>query len=504
MKHLLVIGLLLLLSCLFSAEIKDGQLYLEVFILNGQQINVSTPGNIIISEIGSPVSRNYQGNITLQLVSKDTEVMWGLINRTEVIVPDSVSIYADENIKEKFIWKDGKLAVQYEKLTFEDKYFPSQEAAEKYAAETGYSLNQIKSIPIQNAGLKVKNGNGVEHFYQLPVSMICHDTTVFDQSKGDYTGTFIVKAIQGKLSLSNLLDIENYAAGVVPNEIGNLAPKEALKTQAVAARTHAVSLLLMNRHINDGYDLCNSTHCQVHKGNFLREPQIDKAVLDTKNIVMFYDDKIADAVYHSNCGGKTETNQNAWSGKPLPYLQGVACYPELDSIDLSIERNAVNWINQIPGLDGMSSWEKRSELWDKTISRSTLEMNSGVRNPRMVTILRRGTSGRILRMKINGSTEEIISGEFKIRQVFGGLPSSFFYFTNGAGTGTGIYSLADNISVKGKGFGHGVGLCQVGALQRARNGWTWDEILEYYYPGITLRTDWLDINAMHLNGRDPE
>lgn len=501
MKHLFVLGLLISLSFLSSAEIKNGQLYLEVFILNGQQITVSTSGNINISEIGSPVSRSYQGDITLQLISKDEQLMWGFINRSEIIIPDSVSIYTDENIKEKFIWQDGRLAIQYEKLTFEDKYFPNQEAAEQYAVETGYSLNQIKAIPLQNAGLKVTNGNGVSHFYQLPVSINCVDTVKFNKSKGEYIGTFILKNNQGKLSVTNLLDIENYVAGVVPNEIGNLAPEEALKTQAVAARTHAVSLLLMNRHINDGYDLCNSTHCQVHKGNFLREPQIDKAVHDTKNIVMFYNDKIADAVYHSNCGGKTDTNQNAWSGKPIPYLQGVACYPELDSIDLSIEQNAVNWINQTPDTNSMSSWEKRSELWDKTISRGTLEMNSGVRNPGMVTVLRRGASGRILRLKISGSTEETFSGEYKIRQVFGGLPSSFFYIDNGASTGKGNYTLESNISIKGKGFGHGVGLCQVGALQKARNGWTWEDLIKYYYPGVNLTTEWLNTNTINHLGQ---
>lgn len=474
------------------AEIRNEQLYLEVFILDGKQISLSTLDSFTISEIGSPVSRSYSGNVSLQIIMNDEQMMWGFLNKAEVIQADSLEFYLDESIREKFIWQDDKLALRYEKLTFEDKYFNSLEAAENYASQTGYPKKSIIPIPMQNAGLQVLQNNSKAQFFQLPVRLSCSGTVSFNGQKNDYNGTFIIKQIKGKLSIGNLLDIDNYVAGVVPNEIGNLAPEEALKAQAVAARTHAVSMLLFNRHSNDGYDLCNGTHCQVYKGNYLRNEKIDKAVLDTKGVVMLYDGKIVDAVYHSNCGGKTESNQGAWNGKAIPYLQGVSCNQDLDSLDLSIEDNAVNWINTKVDTKDMASWEKRSEQWEQSISLSNIEKNTGVSNLHTLQVLKRGFSGRILKLRLIGSNEATIDGEYKIRQAFGGLPSSYFYVINGKHSSKSNYALSDKVVLKGRGYGHGVGLCQVGALQKARDGWAWNDLLEFYYPGITFTDKWLN------------
>ncbi len=480
-----------MLSVLFSAEIKNGQLFLEIYVLDGKQTTVVPQGNYSISEIGSPISREYSDKITLQLNAADEQSMWGIINKSEVIKPDTLQYYLDENIREKFVWQDSVLTIRYEKLTFEDKYFNSKEAAEKYASETGYSKKQIRPIPMQNAGLKVTLTDGKTHFYQLPVKLICKDGISFNGNSDIYQGMFIIKPGHGKLIITNLQDIENYVAGVVPNEVGNVAPEEALKAQAVAARTHAVSLMLYNRHNDDGYDLCNGTHCQVYKGNHLRGEEIDKAILETKGIVMMYEGKIADGVYHSSCGGKTESNQNAWNGTAIPYLQGVACYHELETMDLTKEADAVECINTKVSTSDMASWEMRSEMWDRTISRSKLASNCGVSDLQTMEVLKRGYSGRIIKLRLTGSNSVVLDNEWKIRQQFGGLPSSFFYITNGKSNSNRLYSLPETINMKGKGSGHGVGLCQVGALQKARQGWTWNAILKHYYPGVDLRTHWL-------------
>lgn len=491
MRLLLIVALILTLSVLHSAEIKNGQLFLEIYVLDGKQISINPQSSFTISEMGSPITKYYSDKITLQLSAADEQAMWGIINKSEVIESDALDYYLDDNIREKFVWQDDKLTIKHEKLTFEDKYFKSKEAAEKYASETGYSKKQIRSIPMQNASLKVTLPNGKTHFYQLPVTLDCQDGISFNDYSDVYQGAFIIKPGHGKLIVTNLQDIENYVAGVVPNEIGNVAPQEALKAQAVAARTHAISLLLYNRHADDGYDLCNGTHCQVYKGNHLRGEAIDKAVLDTKGVVIMYAGKIADGVYHSSCGGKTESNQNAWNGTAIPYLQGVSCYPELDSVDLSNESNAVECINTKISTADMASWEKRSEMWDKTLSKSQLEKNCGVSGLTSMEVLKRGVSGRIIKLKLIGTSSVTLDNEWKIRQQLGGLPSSFFYITNGKKSDGKTYSLPETISIKGKGSGHGVGLCQVGALQKARQGWKWDAILQHYYPGITLGTEWL-------------
>lgn len=496
MRLLLTVALLLTLSVLFSAEIKDGQLFLDIYILDGKQITINPQGNFTISEISSPISRQYKDKITLQLSAADEQPMWGIVNKSEIIKPDSTEFYLDENIREKFVWQDSRLIIRYEKLTFEDEYFPSKDAASGYAAETGYPKKQIRSIPMQNAGLKVTQPDGTVHFFQLPVKLSCKNGISLNSNADIYQGMFIIRPGYGKLVITNLQDIENYVAGVVPNEIGNNAPQEALKAQAVAARTHAVSLLLYNRHSDDGYDLCNGTHCQVYKGNHLRGEEVDKAVLETKGVVMLYDNKIADGVYCSSCGGKTESNQNAWSGNPIPYLQGVSCYPELDSLDLTLESDAVQCINTKISTSDMASWEKRSEMWDRTITRTQLAANSGVSGLQSLEVIKRGFSGRIIKLRLIGDSTLLLDNEWKIRQQFGGLPSSFFYITNSKNHDGKTYSLPETINIKGKGSGHGVGLCQVGALQKARQGWNWDAILSHYYPGITLGTDWLQTDKL--------
>lgn len=491
MRYFLLILLLILISVLTAAEIRNGQLWLEVFITEDKAIEVHTNGTISIQEIGSPVSVSYNSKITLKPDAPAEQVMWGLINRTEIIAPDEYDPASDDFILEKFVWQDGKLAIQYEKPVFEDRYFPSREAAEKYALETGYSTKQIASIPLQNSRLKVIDSDKKQRFFQMPVYLNCSEPVLFGES--EYEGTFIIKSKHSSLVVTDLIDLESYIAGVIPNEIGNLAPTEALRMQAVAARTHAVSLLLQNKHINDGYDLCNKTHCQVYKGNHLKTTQVDEAVLDTKDIVMTFENRICNAVYHSNCGGKTDGNQHVWFGKPIPYLQSVACHPELDSLDLSIEKSAIEWINSKTDSDGMTSWERRSENWDKTLSRDKLAQNNKVKNLQSMVVLKRGDSGRIMKLKLVGSNEVTIEGEYKIRQGFGNLPSSFFYIKNGKKISEQKYSLPSSILIRGRGFGHGVGLCQVGALRKARDGWNWQDILSFYYPGLELTTEWLRI-----------
>jgi SpoIID/LytB domain protein len=492
MKLLFSAVLIIMLSALFSAEIRDGQLFLEVHIFDGNQIDLSSQGCLKISEIGSPLSQSYTGLIKLSLQAPETQAMWGLINKIEEISTPDLLLYPDDFIRDKFVWKDSKLTLIHEKLTFEDKYFPSLEAAKAYAAETGYPVKQIHRIPMQGASIKVSKADNSSDYFQLPIRIDSIASTVFNGLENTYNGSFILKADNGELEINNLQDIETYVAGVVPNEIGDTAPAEALKMQCVAVRTHAISMLLANKHLDDGYDLCSTTHCQVYKGNHLVGEKIISAVKETNSIVLLYDGRIADAVYHSNCGGKTEASQEAWSGKPIPYLQGVACNAELDSTDLSVEAKAVHWINESKYTSGMASWEKRSEMWDKTITRISLESNTGVTNLSTLVVIHRGVSGRITKLKLIGDKEVSLNGEYKIRQAFGNLPSSFFYVDNGTKSTAGSYTLGDNIYLKGKGFGHGVGLCQVGALQKARAGWSWQDILSFYFPGTTLSAEWLD------------
>jgi SpoIID/LytB domain protein len=501
MKAIISAVVFLTLTSLSAAEINDGRLYLEMMLTQGKQISVKIcqDGIVDVREVPPPMIKAYSGNFTIEPYDQDSEIRWGIINRTEPM-DSSASDDNDYQIRRKFVWVNGRLTIQYEQLIFEEKYFNTREEAEKYASETGYPLKQIQAIPMQNARIKVTDSKGKIDYFQLPVQLSTLDSiSINGIDCNSHLRYFNIKQVNGNLVVTYNVNIEDYLLNVLPYEIGDEAPLEALKAQAVAARTHAISLLLMNRHWGDGYDLCNTTHCQVYKLVTPDTKNVSDAVHQTFRVVMIYDSLIADGVYHSNCGGRTENNQNAWSGKPIPYLQGVACHPEADSLDLSTETNAINWIRNKSITDGMASWEKRSEYWERTLSKLKLEQNTGVRELLSLTVLHRGVSGRILKLKLTGKNEVILEGEYKIRQVFGGLPSSFFYIQNGTKTSTSVYSLSEQIIISGKGFGHGVGMCQVGALQKARSGWNWQDILSHYYPGVTYSTDWLDVNVPSTN-----
>jgi len=505
LKKIIVAGLGLFITLLFAADIKDGNLYLEMMFVKNKQIKIETAQNssIEVREVLNPLGKTYFSNLTLEPYAVDGEIRYGIINRSEPA--DSSLLYDDEDgqINCKFVWESGKLDLRYEKLIFEDKYFSSREAAEKYASETGYPLKLIRTIPMQNARIKVTTDKGETDYFQLPVQIKTASAVKINGIDcGDDLQCCHIKRSDSSLLVTFNLNIENYLINVLPYEIGDTAPEEALKAQAVAARTHAINLLLQNRHAGDGFDLCNTTHCQVYKFGLKHFPQVEEAVNETRGVVMEYDSLIADGVYHSNCGGKTESNQNAWSGKPIPYLQGVACYPETDSLDLTKEANAVKWINTTRTTEGMANWERRSEKWEQTITKSALEQNTGGQNLQALTVLKRGVSGRILKLKLSGSNDIILDGEYQIRQAFGGLPSSFFYLKNGANQPNSTYILDDTIKIIGKGYGHGVGMCQVGALQKARSGWTWQQILSNYFPGVTFYSDWLNQPVQDIEQRN--
>jgi peptidoglycan hydrolase-like amidase len=145
------------------------------------------------------------------------------------------------------------------------------------------------------------------------------------------------KSVRGELELRpsaggvivvNVVNLEQYLRGVVPAEMGprSFPLLEALKAQAVAARTYAVAHL--GDHAAEGYDLCDSTACQVYEGAGAEQPLSDRAVLETAGEVVTYQGKPIDAMYHSTCAGHTEDGAAVFPQRAAPYLKGVACRGE--------------------------------------------------------------------------------------------------------------------------------------------------------------------------------
>jgi len=451
-QALLLIFTLSMASHIFAAELIDGKLWLEIHLSSGPQLTLqsrdSRPAAFTISEIGSPISRQVQGNLSISFMNWDKLPFWGLLNRVEPLAANASD--EDYATRQSFGWETGRLVLKREKLIFEPDAFSTQASAQRYAEETGIPSPQIQAIPMLNATVKVKAGS-VDHYFETPLRVRSEGDIQIGGLNLGFGGDFIIKAIGEKLVITHFIPLEDYVGGVIQNEIGSGAPMEALKTQAVAARTHAVSLLLYNRHRADGYDLCNGTHCQVYKGQHLTNANIRAAVAETESEIILSESRIADATYHSACGGKTDSSANIWKSTPLPHLMGVTCIEAADSLDLSTDSGARQWIDARLQDPDASSWEKSALQWQKSISRSRLAANLGLSSLSKIEILKRGHSGRIIQIRFTGNKTVTLDSEYKIRQAFGALPSSFFYIAKSGST----------ILVKGKGSGHGVGMCQV-------------------------------------------
>lgn len=288
--------------------------------------------------------------------------------------------------------------------------------------------------------------------------------------KACYEGEFVITASGNKLNAINVIDIEKYLRGVVPYEIGRLDESkfEALKAQAVAARTYAYKHYGSRKA--QGFDVYADTRDQVYKGIHSVSDVTDKAVRETEGVVMTYNGEFITAYYHSTCGGETE-GVVTWGRPNHPYLQNK---PDLrpDGTPWCRESNYTEWTREFD----------ESELRDLfQINAKEAKANvPSFSSIHAINILDTLKSGRIHTLEITTNSGKFTAKADKIRWLFkrGGtiLPSSFFR----------IHRNGDQWILKGKGFGHGVGLCQMGARARAQAGQSYIQILTHYYPGITL------------------
>jgi SpoIID/LytB domain protein len=199
---------------------------------------------------------------------------------------------------------------------------------------------------------------------------------------------------------------------------------------------------------------------------------------------------MVDTVYSANCGGHTEHNENVWPDMaPLANLRGHRDGPSDGGDTFAGGVTAENLARFIE--DPPPSWCGRSrqgggDRFRWTVTRSAAELARllapyHLGEVRALEVLERGVSGRARAVKVVGSARaEVIRGELRIRQVFGGLRSSLFVAQVAGGA----------VTFKGAGFGHGVGLCQTGSIGMAEAGKSYREILQHYYPGSVLRKLW--------------
>jgi stage II sporulation protein D len=321
-----------------------------------------------------------------------------------------------------------------------------------------------------------------------------------------YRGTAEVRVNgAGTLAGVNELPMEQYLYGVVPRELGPVAfPElEALKAQAVAARTYALSGL--GKRASDGYDLLATTSDQVYGGYAAEHPLSTRAVDETAGIAAVYEGKLITALYSSTAGGFTANNEESFSSAPVAYLRGVPdaqrgqAFEHVPSLEVFRRHANPTSLRNAKEGDFESDWA-RLHRWSYEWSADEISEVIGayagqpVGKVLAINVTERGPSGRVLAIEYvteAGTFTDIkdrIRSSLKFINTSGAqqaLPSTLFYIEPSVDRKTDEVGFV----VYGGGFGHGVGLSQTGAVGMAEKGRTFDEILKHYYQGIEL-TQW--------------
>jgi len=271
-----------------------------------------------------------------------------------------------------------------------------------------------------------------------------------------YRGRALLSVQDGEILAVNYVDLDEYLYSVVGSEMPSNWPLEALKAQAVAARSFA--LHKRNTQGNARYDLGDTTTWQVYKGIGAETTSTQAAVSQTAGQVLTYNGSIIEAVFHSSSGGHTENVEDVWS-QPLPYLRGVADFDQYAPVF----------------------------QWQETFSASQMRQRiTGVGNIISMTPVSVTPQGRVREMKIIGDAgQRVLSGN-ELRRALDLRSSLFRVAPAGGSSGGNKSSVPTTFVVQGRGFGHGLGLSQWGAYGLASQGYNYQQILGHYYQNAGL------------------
>ena len=313
-----------------------------------------------------------------------------------------------------------------------------------------------------------------------------------------YQGQLLISiANHDTINVTNILPIETMLRGVLPAEIYANAHPQALEAQAIAARTHILANI-GHKHTLDPFDICATQHCQVFIGSGQEQARSNAAIKNTHGMLLAKDNKLVNAVYSSTCGGFTEASHAVWAGLSQNALTAKADYPaslkqEHQHIRQGLSESKVKrWINRpARSYCAQSKHSKPEKLrWQRHFSQKALQERISAAMPKLgevlaLQVLERGPGGRVSSMQVQGSTGiSTLHDPLKIRQLFKNLPSAAFYVQ----TTYDAKKRIEQVSFLGAGWGHGVGLCQLGAMGRAERGQSHAEILRHYFNNAVIRT----------------
>jgi SpoIID/LytB domain protein len=330
------------------------------------------------------------------------------------------------------------------------------------------------------------------------------------------------------LVLVNELPLEDYLVSVVSSEMRASCPPELLRAHAVVSRSWLLAQLerakapavaqatrghdasgerirWYDRENHDGFDVCADDHCQRYQGvGKAFSPEASQAVSATRGLALTHGGRVCDARYSKCCGGRTEVFATAWEDREVSYLQSVYDGPgaaPAEAVSLEDPARAEAWILASPPaycrrndreflsrvLPGFDQETRDFYRWEVSYSQEELgaivEARLGAGLGRILALepLERGPSGRLVRLRIRGEASSLVVGkELEVRRALSRshLYSSAFVVTAEA---------PDRIRLRGAGWGHGVGLCQIGAAAMADEGRSHEEILGHYFRGAVLR-----------------
>ena len=298
---------------------------------------------------------------------------------------------------------------------------------------------------------------------------------------------YLAKDSYGTWTLIQKIKFDDYLKGVLPYEIGSDSPLEALKAQAVIARTWA--LYNSERFNIDKYHLCISTQCQVYKPPKIEYKNVNKAIKDTANLIITYKNKPINSFYHGSNGGISASASESWQIKDYIYFNPMI--DGLDSLKKFFKLPIENDVELTKFLESayepiygnkhpLFRWEKiisSEKIHNNLLENQLIEEKSDLVD---LNIIDRGISGRVIKLEIElkNSKKLIVLEKDDIRRIFSFLPSNLFT----------INKLNDNLWLfKGGGFGHGVGLSQSGAIEMAELGFSYEQILNHYYQRTKIK-----------------
>ncbi len=354
------------------------------------------------------------------------------------------------------------------------------------------------------------------HYEQHDNDFTLHGVTIGkqfhweQQEEQRFEGTLRLVPEEDETWAVNDIPLEKYLKSVISSEMNPQAPLEFLKAHAIVSRSWLLAQLKRptpnpsrkggelsplqgseemirwyDREDHTLFDVCADDHCQRYQGLTRITDAAIRATTETRGQVLMYEGHVVDARFSKCCGGTTEVYETCWDDTPHPELASVCdCdaegHPFCDTHDDALLRTILN--NYDTSTHDFFQWEVRytpEQLGNLIKEKSGIDFGTITD----LTPIERGVSGRISKLKIIGSHRTLIIGkELEIRRI---LSPTHLYSSNFTPT------LKDGYWIlNGRGWGHGVGMCQIGAAVMASRGYTCDEILHHYYPNTTLEKLW--------------